>query len=221
MGELTEVREAEAQETIPPAPGTPRRIEVENPATGRTVASVEVVTPEALEQLVERARAAQPGWEALGFEGRGEVLRRAQKWLIDNSERAIETIVSETGKAYEEAQLAEIAYVAAAFGFWAKKAEGYLADEKVKTVSPFVKGRKLILRYEPVGVVGVIGPWNYPLSNSVGDAIPALAAGNAAIVKPSEVTPLSAMLMAEALRECGLPDGVFGWRRATATPARR
>ena len=59
------------------------------------------------------------------------------------------------------------------------------------------------------GVVGVIGPWNYPLTNSFGDCIPALAAGNAVMLKPSEVTPLTSLLMAEALRECGLPDGVF------------
>ena len=77
------------------------------------------------------------------------------------------------------------------------------------SASPFVIGRKLTLRYAPVGVVGVIGPWNYPLTNSFGDAIPAMAAGNAVILKPSEVTPLSAMLMGEALRECGLPDGVY------------
>ena len=72
-----------------------------------------------------------------------------------------------------------------------------------------MKGRKLIVRYAPVGVVGVIGPWNYPLTNSFGDCIPALAAGNAVLLKPSEVTPLTSLLMAEVLRECGLPEDVF------------
>ena len=65
------------------------------------------------------------------------------------------------------------------------------------------------MRYEPVGVVGVIGPWNFPLVNSFGDCIPALMAGNSVILKPSEVTPLSSLLMAEMLRECGLPEDVF------------
>jgi acyl-CoA reductase-like NAD-dependent aldehyde dehydrogenase len=189
------------------APAT--QIEVENPATGKVVAVVDIVAAERIPELVATARAAQPGWEALGFEGRAEVLRRAQKWVMDNTEREIQTIVSETGKAWEEAHLAEVALVASAFGFWAKNAEKYLAEEKVKTASPFVKGRKLAVRYAPVGVVGVIAPWNYPLSTSVGDAIPALAAGNAVIVKPSEVTPLSPMLMGEGLRECGMPDGVY------------
>jgi acyl-CoA reductase-like NAD-dependent aldehyde dehydrogenase len=186
-----------------------KKIEVENPSTGRVIAAVDVVPPERIPALVARARAAQPGWEALGFEGRAKVFERAQKWMVDNTDRVIRTIVSETGKAWEEAQLAEVAYVTGALGFWAKNAPKYLADEKVKTASPFVRGRKLTLRYAPLGVVGVIGPWNYPLTNSFGDAIPAMAAGNAVIVKPSSVTPLSPMLMGEMLRECGLPDGVY------------
>jgi acyl-CoA reductase-like NAD-dependent aldehyde dehydrogenase len=132
-----------------------------------------------------------------------------QKWVMDNSERIIQTIVSETGKTYEDAQLAEISYGGAAFGFWAKHAEEYLADERVRTSSLLVKGRKLILRYQPLGLVGVIGPWNYPLTNSFGDCIPALAAGNSVILKPSEITPMTSLLLAEGLRECGVPADVF------------
>ena len=184
-------------------------IEVENPATGQNIASVPVVAPGDVAELVARARAAQPGWEALGFDGRAAVLKRCQKWITDNSERVIETIVSETGKAYEDALTAEVSYAAGAFAFWAKNAEKFLADEKVRTSSPFAKGRKLIVRHVPVGVVGVIGPWNYPLTNSFGDCIPAMAAGNAVLLKPSEVTPLTSMLMGEMLRECGLPDHVY------------
>jgi acyl-CoA reductase-like NAD-dependent aldehyde dehydrogenase len=194
--------------TVTAAPPA-QKIEVENPATGQIVASVDVVGPERLAGMVDRARAAQPGWEALGFEARAQVLKRCQKWVVDNSDRIVETIVSETGKAWEDAQLAEVSYAAGAFSFWSKNAEKYLADERIKTASPFVKGRKLILRHVPVGVVGVIGPWNYPLTNSFGDCIPAIAAGNAVILKPSEVTPLTALLMAECTRECGLPEGIY------------
>jgi acyl-CoA reductase-like NAD-dependent aldehyde dehydrogenase len=184
-------------------------IAVDNPATGRVIASVPDLSADQVKEIVARARAAQPGWEALGFEGRGRVMRRAQKWLIDNAQRVMDTIVSETGKTYEDAQLAEISYGASAFGFWAKNAEKYLADEKVKSSSPMLLGRKLISRYRPLGLIGVIGPWNYPLTNSFGDCIPALMAGNAVILKPSEITPLTSLLMAEALKECGIPDGVF------------
>ena len=194
--------------TVSQPPAT-EQITVENPATGAVVGQVPILSADEVRALAERGRAAQPAWEALGFEGRARVLRRAQKWVLDNQQRVIDTIVSETGKTHEDALLAEIGYVGNAFGFWAKNAADYLADEKVRSANPFVLGRKLVVRYAPLGLVGVIGPWNYPLSNSFGDCIPALAAGNAVILKPSEVTPLTSLLMAEAMRECGLPEGVF------------
>ncbi|MGI8594497.1 MAG: succinic semialdehyde dehydrogenase [Solirubrobacteraceae bacterium] len=196
---------AGAQETD----GERKETSVENPATGEVVGRVPSLSGDEVTRIVARARAAQPGWEALGFEGRGRILRRAQKWVTDNDERIIETIVSETGKTYEDAQLAEITYAANAFGFWAKMAPELLADEKVKSVSFLVKGRKLLVRYAPAGVVGVIGPWNFPLTNSFGDCIPALAAGNAVVLKPAEITPLTSLLMAEMLDECGAPGDVF------------
>jgi acyl-CoA reductase-like NAD-dependent aldehyde dehydrogenase len=197
------------QPDIASANGHGEMLAVENPATGEIVRSVPITSSGELAEQVARARAAQPAWEAIGFEGRATVLRRAQKWIIDNDERIVDTIVSETGKTREDAQSAEISYIAAAFGFWHKRAPEYLAEEKIRSSSPFVVGRKLVLRYRPVGLVGVIGPWNYPLSNSFGDCIPALAAGNAVILKPSEVTPLSSLLMRECMRECGLPEGIF------------
>src|SRR3954465_6258959 len=184
-------------------------IPAENPATGATVAEAPATGPAAGAALVAGARSAQPGWEALGYEGRGRILKRAQKWLIEHADEVADTIVGETGKAREDAMLVEVAYGANALGFWPKKAPKWLADEKVRTFNPFVLGRRMVVRYRPLGVVGVIGPWNYPLVNSVGDAIPALAAGNAVVVKPSEVTPLTALLFGRGLHECGLPEGVF------------
>ena len=188
-------------------------IEVRNPATGELIGTVPAFGIEDMAGVVARARTAQPGWEALGFEGRGQVLKRAQKWLVDNGDRVARTIVAETGKAYEDAMLAEIGYAASAFAYWAKKAPKLLADEKIRSISPFVIGRKMVVRYAPAGVVGVIGPWNYPLTNSFGDCIPALAAGNSVVLKPASLTPLTSLLMAEGLREAGLPENVF-----TVTP---
>ncbi len=184
-------------------------IPVENPATGEVITTVPVMSAEEVGAMVARAREAQPKWEAMGFDGRAKILRRAQKWVLDNSDRIIDVIVSETGKTHEDAQLAEISYAASAFGFWAKMAPEYLADERIRSSNLFVKGTKLVVRYKPLGVVGVIGPWNYPLTNSFGDCIPALAAGNACVLKPSEITPLTSLLMADMLRECGLPDDVY------------
>ncbi len=184
-------------------------IPVENPATGATVATVPDLGADAVAEMAARGRAAQPEWEAYGFEGRARVMLRAQKWLMDNTERVVSTIVSETGKTFEDAVFAEVGYGGFAFGFWAKNAGKYLADEQVKSSQLMVKGKKLLMRYRPLGLIGVIGPWNYPFTNSFGDCIPALMAGNSVILKPSEVTPLTSMLLAEGLRECGLPEGVL------------
>jgi acyl-CoA reductase-like NAD-dependent aldehyde dehydrogenase len=130
--------------------------------------------------------------------------------MVDHAERVIATVVAESGKTHEDAQLADWAYTVSALGFWAKQAPRYLADERVPSWNnPVAIGKKLVVRYAPIGVVGVIGPWNYPITNNFGDCIPALAAGNSVVLKPSEVTPLSSDLMAEMLRECGLPEGVF------------
>ena len=185
------------------------QIAVENPATGEVIAHVPDMTADEVAALARKGRAAQPAWEALGFEGRGRILKRMQKWVLDHGDDIIDVIRSETGKTYEDAQLAEISYGAAAFGFWADNAPKYLADERVKSANVMIKGKKLILRHRPLGLIGVIGPWNYPLTNSFGDCIPALSAGNSVILKPSEITPLTSLKLLEGLKECGIPDGVF------------
>ena len=187
-----------------------RTIPVENPATGEEIGAVPALGPDEIERLAGRARAAQPAWAAMGFDQRGNVLRRAQKWMLDHVDRIIETVVSESGKTYEDAQFADFGYTVTALGFWAKEAPRYLENERVPSWNnPIAIGKKLVIRYAPIGVAGVIGPWNFPIANSFGDCIPALAAGNSVILKPSEVTPLSSLLMAEMLNECGLPEGVF------------
>ena len=156
-------------------------IPVENPATGEIVAH----RPRPRRRRGRRdgrARRAPRSrrWEALGFDGRARVLLRAQKWVMDNADRIVETIVSETGKTFEDA--------AARRDRLRRQRVRLLGQERAASTSPtrrsspanlFVKGKKLIVRYRPLGVVGVIGPWNYPLTNSFGDCIPALAAGNA------------------------------------------
>ncbi len=185
-------------------------LRVENPATGAVITTVPVSEAAEVSEMAARARAAQRGWLALGFAGRAAVMRRAQRWMADNATRVIGAVVGETGKTYEDAQLTDFGYIIQALGFWAKTAEGYLADERLHYWgNPIVAGKKLVLRYQPVGVVGVIGPWNFPLVNGFGDCIPALMAGNGVILKPSEVTPLSSLLMAEMFVACGMPQDVF------------
>jgi acyl-CoA reductase-like NAD-dependent aldehyde dehydrogenase len=184
-------------------------IAVENPATAQTIATVPDMDSARVKALVDRARAAQPAWAGLGFEGRAEVMYELRRWTVENRERVAGTIVEENGKPADEAMLTELFYVCDSLGFWAKNAPKYLADERVRTHSPLLLGKKVIVRYRPYGVVGVIGPWNYPLSNNFGDAVPALAAGNSVVLKPSDVTPLTSLLMEEGFRAVGGTEDAF------------
>ncbi len=191
-------------------PAAPRpQIAVENPATGATIGHVPDLSPDDVAAIVAKARAAQPAWDALGFKGRAALMIKLRHWLVDNRSRVVDTVVAENGKTREDALLAELFYVADSIGFWAKKAEKYLADETVRKHSPFLIGRKVIVRHRPLGVIGVIAPWNYPLTLSVGDAFPALMAGNSVVIKPSEVTPLATSLVVQGAREVGFPEGVL------------
>jgi len=189
--------------------GDGRTFAVDNPATGETIAHLPDMDAEQVHALVARARAAQKAWGEASFDDRAAVMYRARKWMTDNRERIAKTVMDETGKTREDAFIADVFTTADALGFWAKKAPSYLADERVRTHAVLAFGRKLILRYRPYGVVGVIGPWNYPIANCFGDAVPALMAGNAVILKPSEVTPLSSLLVLEGMCAAGLPDDVM------------
>ena len=181
---------------------------VENPATGETITHLPDMDAAAVKALVDRARAAQPAWEELGFHERAKYMFRFRKWLVDNRERVARTVMEETGKTREDAFIADVFTTADALGFWAKKAEEYLKDERVRSTNAFAIGKKIVVRYRPWGVAGVIGPWNYPIANCFGDAVPALMAGCTVVMKPSEVTPLSSLLVQEGLREIGLPEDV-------------
>jgi acyl-CoA reductase-like NAD-dependent aldehyde dehydrogenase len=189
--------------------GNGAEIAVENPATGEVIAHVPDMSAERVAEIARRGRAAQPGWQTLGYDARARVMLRMRRWIMDNADRVVATIVSETGKTHEDAFGAELGYAGGSLTYWAKHAEDLLADERIHATTFAVRGKKLVTRYEPLGLVGVIGPWNYPLTNSFGDAVPAMMAGNSVILKPSEVTPLTSLLLAEGLAESGLPEGVF------------
>ena len=203
------------QDNGAPAPPT---IAVENPATGEPITTVPVLGAAELSEMAARAREAQPQWDAIGFDGRARIMLRAQKWMLDNADRVIESVVAETGKTYEDAQLADLGITVTALGFWAKEAANYLADERVPSWNnPVIAGKKLLIRYLPLGVVGVIGPWNYPIVNSFGDCIPAMMAGNSVILKPSRGD--AAQLAADGRDDAGvrparrrLPGGHRRWR---------
>jgi len=185
------------------------RIAVLAPADGRALGSVGVLDADTIARKAAAARAARPAWAAAGFGTRGEVLHCAARWLMDHRHEVVRTICAETGKTWEDAFVIEVGYAANALHFWARQAPRYLASQRIRSRNPFVAGRSFHVHQQPVGLVGVIGPWNFPLLNSFGDCIPALAAGNAVLLKPSELTPMTSLLMRRCMNECGLPEGIF------------
>lgn len=184
------------------------QITVLNPATGATIGHVPDLGADAIRAIVADARAAQPAWHALGVKRRAQLMYDLRRWLVEHRGEIADVVVSENGKTREDALLAEMFYLADSLGYWAKRAPKMLATEKVRAHSPLLFGRTVEVQYEPLGVVGVIAPWNYPLTLSWGDAIPALMAGNTVVIKPSDITPLATMLFTDAAREVGFPDGV-------------
>jgi acyl-CoA reductase-like NAD-dependent aldehyde dehydrogenase len=182
-------------------------IAVSNPATLEKVADVPVTTPEELAEAERRARAAQPSWAKLSFAERAAALYRFRDALLDRSEALADVLTSETGKPRGDAYGVELIYVCDAISFWAKNAQRFLRDERV--TPHLLKNKTAYSTYSPVGVVGIIGPWNFPFVLTIGDALPALMAGNAVIIKPSEVTPRSAVFGAQVWREAGLPADIL------------
>jgi acyl-CoA reductase-like NAD-dependent aldehyde dehydrogenase len=182
------------------------RLEVLNPATGSSIASVEIDSPESVATTVARVRANQPEWEALGIEGRYEWLGKLRDWLLDNSARVLDTMQAETGKVRADAAN-EPAYLADLINFYGAKASKFIGEEAVRPHTALLAGKKLRIQYRPYPVVGIISPWNFPLVLALGDALPALQAGAVVVVKPSEFTPLGLAEVVEAWKsEIGGPD---------------
>jgi acyl-CoA reductase-like NAD-dependent aldehyde dehydrogenase len=184
-----------------------RRLRLSNPATLVPVGEIEVQTAADVEAAVERARKAQPDWAALSFEERGRYLERAVRVILEREDELLDVIVSETGKPRLEALATELLTACDALQFYAKRAKRILADRSIPL--HLLKNKKLKVSHKPLGVIGIITPWNFPFILSLNPTAQALAAGNTVVLKPSEGTPFSGRLVDEVLRAAGLPDGVF------------
>jgi acyl-CoA reductase-like NAD-dependent aldehyde dehydrogenase len=179
-------------------------ITVHNPADGTVVGSVPIDTPETVAAKARELRLFQPEWEALGPRGRRTWLLKFQDWMLDNAEHLIDVLQSETGKPRAEAAL-EPPMSADGLNYWARNAEAFLAETHPKPHNPLIRAKRLTTIYRPYAVVGVITPWNFPFVMPGLDAVPALAAGASVLLKPSEVTPLSAVEFARGWHEIGAP----------------
>jgi acyl-CoA reductase-like NAD-dependent aldehyde dehydrogenase len=181
-------------------------IEVHNPATGELIQTVPVDSPAAVAETVARVRANQVEWEAMGIEGRYHWLSKLRDWLLDNSDRVLDTMQQETGKVRADASN-EPVYLADLINFYGSKAAKFIGEESVRPHSALLAAKKLRIQYRPHPVVGIISPWNFPLILALGDAIPAMQAGAAVVIKPSEFTPLGLAEVVKAWKEeIGGPD---------------
>ena len=183
------------------------RIEVRNPATSEKIAEIEVASAQEVIDALKRARDAQALWEKKDFSERATVLLQFRDLLIDRAEDVAQVLISETGKTQADVYGNELFYVCDAIGFWVKNAKKYLKLEKFRP--HLMKTKRVESTYSTHGVVGIISPWNYPLVLTIGEAVPALMAGNAVIIKPSELTPLTARFTAGLGTEAGLPQNLL------------
>ena len=189
------------------SPGGARRLRVSSPVTGEEIGVVPVTAAAEVRAAVARARAAQPAWAAAGFDERAKVMRRALKILLRRQEELIDVLVRETGRSRVETIILEIFPACDTLSYHAKHAKRILADHRAPL--HLLRTKKLVVTYRPLGVVGIITPWNGPFILSLNPSVQALMAGNAVVLKPSEVTPFAGRLVAELFREAGLPEGVL------------
>jgi acyl-CoA reductase-like NAD-dependent aldehyde dehydrogenase len=174
-----------------------------NPATGEVVASHPVHSAEDVAAAVDRARIAATWWSELGFAGRAERLRRWNGVLTRRMTDLIDVVRAETGKPARDAQL-EIVLAIDHISWAARHARRVLGPHR-RSPGLLLANFSASVRYEPLGVVGVIGPWNYPVFTPMGSIAYALAAGNAVVFKPSEYTPGVGVWLAETFAEA-VPD---------------
>ena len=186
---------------------TANTFRVLDPATGKEVGSYRQMTAEEVGGLVARARQAFPAWSQSSFTERSRILRRAAVILAENAGAYAEEIAAENGKTRFEALLTEIYGTVDLMHYYAKNARKFLGPVKVpgNIAMPF---RKAFYYFEPKGVIGIISPWNYPLSLSAGPVVSAIAAGNTVVLKPSSQTTRSGLIVKEVLDRAGLPAGV-------------
>ena len=191
------------------APGERRRLALASPATLEPLGEIELATREDVQAAVESARKAQPEWAAFSFDERARYMRRALSILLEKQDDYVDVIVAESGKPRTEALMMEIFGSCDALAYFAKHAGRVLRPQTVKLHGMLRLLKRCRLIYRPLGVVGVISPWNGPLVLALNPSVQALMAGNAVVLKPSEVTACSGALAGDLFEAAGLPDGVF------------
>ncbi len=188
-------------------------IDIINPADGSRVGRVPNLGAAETEIAVSAAHRALPEWRALTGKARGAILRRWGELMMQHQEDLARLMTAEQGKPLAEAR-GEVAYAASFLEWFAEEARRINGD----VLAPHQSDRRILVRKEPVGVVAAVTPWNFPLAMITRKAGPALAAGCTMVLKPSELTPFSALALARLAEEAGLPPGIFNVVTGDAAP---
>ncbi len=181
----------------------------QNPADGSALKPVEPTALAAVAQVVARARKAQPAWAATSLSERVSAMRELARRLLEKRSDGLELMSQETGRGKTECLMSELVGVMDFAKAASRAANKALAPERIKLSSLDYPGKRITVEMVPRGVIGVIAPWNYPLANFFKSLFPALLAGNAVVLKPSEHTPRTGAWLADVCAEV-LPEGLVG-----------
>jgi succinate-semialdehyde dehydrogenase / glutarate-semialdehyde dehydrogenase len=182
------------------------RLEVTNAMTGRPLGDVPRCTSDDVAAAAQRARAVQPAWAARSIRDRAAVLLRFHDLVLQHQDEVLDLIQLENGKARRHA-FEEVLDVCLTARYYANTAAKYLSPKRRQGVQLVLT--RVIEHHHPKGLVGIISPWNYPLTLGISDALPAIVAGNAVLTKPDQQTPFSALWAVRLLEEAGMPPGLI------------
>jgi succinate-semialdehyde dehydrogenase/glutarate-semialdehyde dehydrogenase len=188
---------------------TPLSPELESfsPLDGARLGAVETVRPEQVQAVVDDVASVQPFWAQLPLQDRARYMRRAGQAIIDQLEELARLLSREQGKALNESYAMELLPTIDSLRWLAEAGPGILEDERIP-LPVFIKQKRARFTFEPLGVVGVIAPWNYPWSIPFGEVAIALMAGNGVVLKPASLTPLIGQRIQEVFERAGVPEGL-------------
>ncbi|MDQ3322185.1 MAG: aldehyde dehydrogenase family protein [Acidobacteriota bacterium] len=180
-----------------------------NPATGEEIGRVPNVSAERVNEAVEKSRRAFVEWRETSFAERARFVMKAREIILAELDEIALLISNESGKPIAEALSAEIAPVLDLMQYFARNTRKILKPEKIDIGQLKFLGRSSKIIYQPLGVVGIISPWNFPFAIPLGEVAMALMAGNAVVLKPSELTPLVGLKIGEIFEKANLPENVL------------
>jgi succinate-semialdehyde dehydrogenase/glutarate-semialdehyde dehydrogenase len=179
-----------------------------NPATGELVGTVDTITPDQVQAVVDDVGEVQPFWGELSLDDRARYMRQTADALLADIDEIAELLTREQGKPRVESYTMELLPTVDLLHWCADNGPEILADERIPYPQLILKSKKSKFTYEPIGVVGVIAPWNYPWSIPFGEVAIALMAGNGVVLKPASLTPLLGERIRETFEKAGLPEGL-------------